>query len=100
MKPPWAARPRFRPPGLVMCACITPNETERRNVWYSTLWQALLHSMRAEGVGVLENGLEHLRKLAMENIRYERQLSRLKAANKQTSCIGAAVSHSLENITS
>ena len=48
----------------------------------------------------MDHALERLRRLATENIRYERQLSRVRAAGKQTSCISTAVSKSLENITS
>ncbi len=42
--------------------------------------------------------LERLRQIAAENIRYERQIARLKDAGKQTSCISAAVEKSLANI--
>jgi hypothetical protein len=42
--------------------------------------------------------LDRLRKLAAENIRYERQLARIKDAGKQTSCIAEAVEKSLDNI--
>lgn len=44
--------------------------------------------------------LERLRKIAAENIRYERQLARLRDAGKQTSCISNAVEKSLDNIIS
>ncbi|EGP09858.1 DNA helicase [Bradyrhizobiaceae bacterium SG-6C] len=46
----------------------------------------------------MSNELERLRKIAAENIRYERQLARLADAGKQTSCISAAVEKSLDNI--
>lgn len=42
--------------------------------------------------------LQRLRQIAAENIRYERQLARLRDANKQTSCIETAVSQAIENI--
>lgn len=42
--------------------------------------------------------LERLRRLAAENIRYERQLARLQGIGKQTSCISKAVEKSLDNI--
>jgi hypothetical protein len=44
------------------------------------------------------NDLERLRKLAAENIRYERQLARLNDVGKQTSCIIKAVDKSVDNI--
>ena len=44
--------------------------------------------------------LERLRKIAAENIRYERQLARVREAKKQTSCISDAVNRSLDNIAS
>lgn len=44
--------------------------------------------------------LERLRKIAAENIRYERQLARVRNAGKQTSCISDAVNKSLDNIIS
>jgi|SRR6185369_1081231 len=42
--------------------------------------------------------LDRLKKIAAENIRYERQLARLRDARKQTSCIEKAVNRALENI--
>ena len=48
----------------------------------------------------LSQDLERLRKIASENIRYERQLSRVRNAGKQTSCISDAVNKSLDNIVS
>ena len=44
--------------------------------------------------------LQHLKKIASQNNRYEAQLARLQAANKQVSCITEAVEKSLENIVS
>jgi DNA replication protein DnaC len=52
------------------------------------------------GIKVVDQAVERLRKIATENIRYERQLSRVRTAGKQTSCISDAVSKSLDNITS
>jgi hypothetical protein len=50
-------------------------------------------------VGVhVDQELERLRKIAAENIRYERQLARVRNAGKQTSCISEAVNKSLDNI--
>lgn len=46
----------------------------------------------------MANNLDRLRKIAAENVRYERQLSRLKNIGKQISCIGEAVSKSALNI--
>lgn len=48
----------------------------------------------------MDQELERLRKIAAENIRYERQLSRVRDAGKQTSCISDAVNKSLDNIIS
>jgi hypothetical protein len=48
----------------------------------------------------VDQELERLRKIAAENIRYERQLARVRNAGKQTSCISEAVNKSLENIVS
>jgi hypothetical protein len=49
---------------------------------------------------VSDKELERLRRIAAENIRYERQLDRVRAAGKQTSCISDAVNKSLDNIIS
>ena len=48
----------------------------------------------------MDQELERLRRIAAENIRYERQLSRVRDAGKQTSCISDAVNKSLDNIVS
>ena len=48
----------------------------------------------------MDYDLERLRKIAAENIRYERQLARVRDAGKQTSCISDAVNKSLDNIVS
>ena len=48
----------------------------------------------------MSNELERLRKIAAENIRYERQLSRLHSTGKETSCIDQTITRALENITS
>jgi predicted TIM-barrel fold metal-dependent hydrolase len=49
---------------------------------------------------VMDQDLERLRRIAAENIRYERQLSRVRSAVKQTSCISEAVTKSISNLTS
>ena len=48
----------------------------------------------------MDQDLERLRRIAAENIRYERQLSRVRSAVKQTSCISEAVTKSISNLTS
>ena len=48
----------------------------------------------------MSSELDRLRKIATENIRYERQLARVHNAGKQTSCISDAVNKSLDNIAS
>lgn len=48
----------------------------------------------------MDQQLDRLRKIAAENIRYERQLARVRNAAKQTSCISEAVNKSLDNIVS
>jgi DNA replication protein DnaC len=48
----------------------------------------------------VDQEIERLRKIAAENIRYERQLARVRNAGKQTSSISAAVDKSLDNIVS
>jgi hypothetical protein len=53
-----------------------------------------------ERVRTLDQELDRLRKIAAENIRYERQLARVRNAGKQTSSISAAVNKSLDNIVS
>src|SRR5712691_7413519 len=57
--------------------------------------------MTATGkLAAMADDLARLRKIAAENIRYERQLARLKSTGKQISCVSEAVSKSIDNIES
>jgi hypothetical protein len=53
----------------------------------------------SHGGGTLAIDIEGLRQIASQKDRYLAQLSRLKKANKQTSCIEAAVSSSVDTLT-
>lgn len=50
------------------------------------------------GEKIMPDQLQQLRQIAADNTRYERQLSRVREAGKQTSCISEAVSKSIQNI--
>jgi hypothetical protein len=58
--------------------------------------------MSKSGVGwvSMDQDLERLRRIAAENIRYEKQLARVRSAGKQTSCISDAVTKSVSNLVS